>query len=240
MPLIGTCRQRGEDVLGSPATLFLTLAAVLKGAHENTALALTRLRRLTQRHRLRIRQPHSGKESPRRHGRQVPLRAVQIAIAVVTQARAGAAIKLARTVCRILIASTLVVIVWGCDDLFEEDEEEWQRELEISTTRANPTVTVGPWVTCVAPPLCNEYLTYDLQAWDEIFYSCSNSSDGRECPSDYNLRCAVEYDDRDDIERRVLYGDANQISSIRFTSFAMNSAGSDACQNARSPLSTSS
>ena len=124
--------------------------------------------------------------------------------------------KLARTVCRILMASTLVVLLSGCEDLFEEDEEERQRELEISTTRPNPTVTVGPWVTCVAPPLCNEYLTYNLQAWDEIFYSCSNSSDGRECPSDYNLRCTVEYDDGDDIESRILYGDANQISSIRF------------------------
>ena len=125
--------------------------------------------------------------------------------------------KLARTVGRILIASMLVVMLPGCEDLFEEDEEERQRELEISTTRPNPTVTVGPWVTCVAPPLCNEYLTYNLQAWDEIFDSCPNSSDGRQCPSDYNLRCAVEYDDRDDIERRVLYGAADQISSLRFT-----------------------
>ena len=124
--------------------------------------------------------------------------------------------KLGRRVCWILAASMLVVILSGCEEL-EEDEEEWQRELEISTTRPNPTVTVGPWVTCVAPPLCNEYLTYNLQAWDEIFYSCGNSSDGRECPSDCNLHCTIEYHDRDDIERRVLYGAGDQISSVRFT-----------------------
>ena len=119
--------------------------------------------------------------------------------------------KLTRKVCRILIASMLVVILSGCEDLFEEDEA------ETSTTTPSSTVAVGPWVTCVAPPLCSEYLAYNLQAWDEIFYSCPNSSDGRRCPSDYNLRCMVEYDDRDDFERRVLYGAADQISSIRFT-----------------------
>ena len=124
--------------------------------------------------------------------------------------------KLGRRGCWILAASTLLVILSGCGEL-EEDEEEWQRELELSTTRPIPTTTVGPWVTCVEPPLCNEYLTYDLQAWDDIFYSCRDSSDGRECPSDYNLRCAIEYDDRDDFERRVLYGAGDQISSVRFT-----------------------
>ena len=125
-------------------------------------------------------------------------------------------VKLGRRGCRILAASMLVVILSGCGEL-EEDEEEWQRELEISTTRPNPTAIVGPWVTCVERPLCNEYLTYNLQAWDDIFYSCRDSSDGRECPSDYNLRCMIEYDDRDDIERRVLYGAGDQISSVRFT-----------------------
>jgi len=125
-------------------------------------------------------------------------------------------VKLGRVVCRILAASMLLVILSGCEES-EEDDEEWQRELEISTIRPNPTVIAGPWVTCVEPPLCNEYLTYDLQAWDDIFYSCRDSSDGRECPSGYNLRCTIEYDDRDDIERRVLYGAGDQISSVRFT-----------------------
>ena len=127
----------------------------------------------------------------------------------------GALVKLGRRVCWILAASMPVVILLGCGEI--EDDEEWQRELEISTTRPQPSVTVGPWVTCVVPPLCNEYLTYSLQAWDDIYYSCQDSSDGRECPSDYNLRCTIEYDDRDDIERRVLYGAGDQISSVRFT-----------------------
>lgn len=105
----------------------------------------------------------------------------------------------------------LVVILSGCGEL-EEEEEEWQRE-----SRPNPTVIIGPWVTCVEPPLCNEYLTYNLQAWDDIFYSCQNSSDGRQCSSDYNLRCTIDYDDREDIERRFLYGAGDQISSVRFT-----------------------
>ena len=118
--------------------------------------------------------------------------------------------QLGRRVCWILIASMLGVILSGCEEL--EEEEEWQ-----PTTRPGPTVTVGPWVTCVQPPLCNEYLANNLQAWDEIFYSCRNSFDGRACPSDYNLRCTIEYDDRDDIERRVLYGAADQISSVEFT-----------------------
>ena len=128
----------------------------------------------------------------------------------------GVAVKLGRKVARIVAASMLAVILSGCGGS-EEDEEEWQHELELSTTRPNPTVTVGPWVTCVKPPLCNEYLTYDLQAWDDIFFSCQDSSDGRECPSDYTLRCAIEYEDRDDVERRVLYGDGDHISSVRFT-----------------------
>ena len=110
----------------------------------------------------------------------------------------------------------LLVILSGCEES-EEDDEERQRELEISTARPNPTTTVGPWVTCVEHPLCSEYLTYDLQAWDDIFYSCRDSSDGRQCPSDYDLRCTIEYDDRDDIERRILYGAGDQISSVRFT-----------------------
>lgn len=83
--------------------------------------------------------------------------------------------------------------------------------------QARSTTTVGPWVTCVEPPLCNEYLVHDLQAWDDIFYACQDSSDGRACPSDYNLRCTIEYADRDDVERRVLYGAADRISSVRFT-----------------------
>ena len=117
--------------------------------------------------------------------------------------------------CGILAVAMVVAILSGCGEL--EEDEEWQRELERSTVRPNPTTTVGPWVTCVEPPLCNEYLTHDLQAWDDIFYSCRDSSDGRQCPSDYDLRCAIEYDDRDDVERRVLYGAGDQISSIRFT-----------------------
>ena len=124
-----------------------------------------------------------------------------------------------RMVCWILVASMLIILS-GCEELEEsekEREEEWQRELEMSTIRRGPTTTVGPWVTCVQPPLCNEYLVYDVQAWDDIFYSCPDSSDGRACPSDYNLRCTIEYDDRDEIERRVLYGAADQISSVRFT-----------------------
>lgn len=59
------------------------------------------------------------------------------------------------------------------------------------------------------------YLAYDLQAWDDIFCSCPDSSDGRQCPSEYNLRCAIEYDDRHDIENRFLYG--VQISGVSFT-----------------------
>ena len=129
----------------------------------------------------------------------------------------GAAMQLGRRVCWILTASVLVGMMWGCEEL-EDDEAERQRDTHISTIRPNPTPTpVGPWVTCLVPPLCNEYLTYDLQAWDEIFYSCRNSSDGRGCPFDYDLRCTIEYDDRDDIERRVLYGAADQISSVEFT-----------------------
>lgn len=50
--------------------------------------------------------------------------------------------KLARTVGLILIASTLVVLLTGCEDLFEGDEEEQQRAFELSTARPNPTVTV--------------------------------------------------------------------------------------------------
>ena len=123
--------------------------------------------------------------------------------------------KFGRTVGRILAISLLIVVLSGCEE--SEDDEEWQRELEMSTLRPNPTTTVGPWVTCVEHPLCNEYLTYHLQAWDDIFYSCRDSSDGRQCPSDYNLRCTIEYDDRDDIERRVLYGAGDHISSVRFT-----------------------
>lgn len=128
----------------------------------------------------------------------------------------GAAMQLGKRVCWILIASVLAGILWGCEELEDdEDEAEWQQELHIAP-RPTPT-PVGPWVTCLVPPLCNEYLTYNLQAWDEIFYSCRNSSDGRGCPFDYDLRCTIEYDDRDDIERRVLYGDADQISSVEFT-----------------------
>ena len=117
--------------------------------------------------------------------------------------------------CGVLAVAVAVAILSGCGE--PEEDEEWQRELERSTIRPSPATIVGPWVTCVEPPLCNEYLTYDLQAWDDIFYSCRDSSDGRQCPSDYDLRCAIEYDGRDDIERRVLYGAGGQISSVRFT-----------------------
>ena len=117
--------------------------------------------------------------------------------------------KLGRRVCWIIAASMLVVVLSGCEEV-EEDEE-------ISTTGPNSPVIVGPWVTCDEPPLCNEYLTYDLQAWDKIFDSCRGDSfDGRACPSDYNRSCLIEYDDRDDFERRILYGDDDQISSFEF------------------------
>lgn len=139
----------------------------------------------------------------------------------------GTAMQLGKGICWILVASVLAGILWGCPELEDdEDEAEWQRELHIAP-RPTPT-PVGPWVTCLVPPLCNEYLTYSPQAWDDIYYSCRNSSDGRGCPFDYDLRCTIEYDDRDGIEGGFSTAPAIKSQASNLRGYAVNSAGSDA------------
>ena len=111
----------------------------------------------------------------------------------------------------VLVASTLLVLS-GCEQMEEEEDDDDRDSLTI--TPSAPRV-VGPWVTCEQPPLCNEYLTRNLQAWDRIYHSCERSSDGRQCPSDYDMPCAIEYDGGDIEERRV-FGDSDRIPSVEF------------------------
>ena len=93
-----------------------------------------------------------------------------------------------------------------------EDEEPSRSEMIITP----PRVVVGPWVTCVERPLCSEYLTRNVQAWDDIYFSCQASSDGQTCPPELRGRaCIIEYRDGG-VEKRRLFADSAAVSAVEF------------------------
>lgn len=123
----------------------------------------------------------------------------------------------------------LVVILSGCEES-EEEEEERQRE-----SRPDSTVIVGPWVTCVEPPLCNEYLTYDLQAWDDFFSHAETALMAGSAP----LITIFAVQSNTTIGM-ILKGGFSTVPAIKsqasdLRGYAMNSAGSDAVHGGLCP-----